>query len=169
MLSPLSFALSIALDGSGGSEASTFMSGSGSPLGTINGSSPGCQRSIVPSAPPIEELPKNRPAVFTEKPSCTGGPSVGTSFTASSGRASDGDATSYCASGGALSASASSGSSGAWSVSGRLTVFAPITDELDVDGSSFDGAALAGGKVSGGATTRRSPLSARSTFGKSEG
>src|SRR6266851_4100465 len=158
MLSPLS----AAFDGSsaaGGSDAITFMSGSGSAPGiTISGSSPGCQRSIFSTGPPSELLPKNRLAVFTEKPSRDGGGS------------SDIE-TSYWASGGALSASASSGSSDARSADGATAaVFAPATEALDVDGSSVEGVAWAGAGVgvSGGTVTRRSPFRVRSTLGKSE-
>ena len=41
--------------------------------------------------------------------------------------------------------------------------FAPTTEALDDDGSSSAGAVFAGGNLA-----RRSPLSVRSTFGKSE-
>src|SRR6266852_4799195 len=112
MLTPLS----TALDGSAaadGSDATTFMSGSGiAPGVTTTGSSPGCQRSML-SAAPIEELPKNRLEVFTEKTSRGGAPSSAmeaasdTAFGSSSGWASSDIEASYCASGGALSASAS--------------------------------------------------------------
>src|SRR6266851_5274616 len=137
MLSPLS----AAFDGSsaaGGSDAITFMSGSGSAPGiTISGSSPGCQRSIFSTGPPSEVLPKNRLAVFTEKPSCDGAGSSGiamasgAAFKSSSGWASSDIETSYWASGGALSASASSGSSDARSADGATAVvFAPATEAL---------------------------------------
>src|SRR6266478_1958717 len=174
MLTPLS----TALDGSfatGGSDAITFMSGSATAPGiTMTGASPGCQRSIL-SAPPIDELPKNRLAVFTEKPARGGAGSSameaapGATFRSSSGWASSDIETSYCASGGALSASASSGSSGTRSADGATAaVFAPATEVLDVDGSSFEGATLAGGAGSGWTVTMRSPFSVRSTLGKSD-
>src|SRR5437870_12218388 len=129
------------------------MSGSTTPPGiTMTGSSPGCQRSMA-SAAPIEEVPKNRLAVFTEKTS-RGGAGSSASEAASgdaSGWASSDIETSYCASGGALSASCSSGSSGALCAGGiPAAVFAPATEELDVDGSSFEGAVLAGAAVAGG-------------------
>src|SRR5882724_7746524 len=151
------------------------MSGSETPSGvTTTGSSPGCQRSLL-SAAPIEELPKNRLEVFTEKTSRGGAPSSAmeaasdTAFRSSSGWASSDIETSYCASGGALSASASSGSSGTRSADGATAaVFAPATEVLDVDGSSFDGATLAGGAGSGWTVTMRSPFSVRSTLGKSD-
>src|ERR1700694_1329441 len=147
MLSPLS----PALDGScaaGGNDAITFMSGSGSAPGiTIKGSSPGCQRSMLSADPPSEELPKNRLAVFTLKPSCDGAGSSGiavasgTTFKSSSGWASSDIETSYWASGGALSASASSGSSGAGSAGGAAAaVFAPITDAFEGAGAWVGGA-----------------------------
>src|ERR1035437_458776 len=170
MLSPLS----TALDGSSaadGSDAVTFISGSGSAPGiTIRGSSPGCQRSMLSADAPSDELPKNRLAVFTEKPSCDeAGSSAmaaasGATFKSSSGWASSDIETSYCASGGALNASASSGSSGTGCAGGvAAAVFAPATEALDVDGSSIAGAAVAGGTA-----TRRSPFSVRSTLGKSD-
>src|SRR5258708_18437694 len=150
MLTPLS----TALDGSfatGGSDAITFMSGSATAPGiTMTGASPGCQRSML-SAAPIDELPKNRLAVFTENPSRGGtglsateaGP--GATFKSSDGWASSDIETSYCASGGALSAAASSGSSGAGLPAGTAAaVFAPLTHALGVDGSSFAGAPPAG-------------------------
>src|SRR6202158_5504376 len=148
--------LSMALDGSSaadGSDAITFMSGSGSAPGiTIKGASPGCQRSMLSAAPPSEELPKNRLAVFTLKPSRDGAGSStiaaasGAAFKSPSGRASSDIDTSNRASGGALSASWSSGSSGAGSAGGAAAVFAPITEALDVAGYSFEGAVLAGGR-----------------------
>src|SRR6202022_651168 len=177
MLSPLS----PAFDGSSaadGSDAITFISGSGSAPGiTIRGSSPGCQRSIFSAGAPSDELPKNRLAVFTEKPSCDGAGSSamadasGAAFRSSSGWASSDIETSYWESGGALSASASSGSSATRSTDGATAaVFAPATEALDVDGSSFEGAASvgAGADVSGGTVTRRSPFRVRSTLGKSD-
>ena len=124
--------------------------------------------------PPSEVLPKNRLAVFTEKPSrevAGSSGSVGASgpaFRSSSGWASSDIATSYWASGGALSASWSSGSSGARSVGGAAAVFAPLTEALEVDGSSFEGAVLTGAAGCGGRMTSRSPFSVRSTFGKSD-
>src|SRR3984893_9717256 len=143
MLSPLSTTLSVPLaSAAGGSDAITFMSGSGSAGGvTIEGSSPGCQRSMLSTSPPSEELPKYRLAVFTEKPSCEAAGSSGiavasgATFRSSSGWASSDIETSYWASGGALSASASSGSSSAGPGSGAAAGFGPITDEFDVDGS----------------------------------
>src|ERR1700682_3626521 len=102
MLTPLS----TALDGSaaaGGSDAITFMSGSATLPGiTMTGSSPGCQRSLLAAAP-IDELPKNRLAVFTENPSRGG---AGATVKSSDGWASSDIETSYCASGGAGKASA---------------------------------------------------------------
>src|SRR5580704_16924176 len=109
----------------GGSDAITFMSGSTAALGiitppgiTTTGSSPGCQRSMLSAEPPNEELPKNRLAVLKEKPSCDGDGAItidaasGPPSRWSSGRDSSDIATSYCGSGGAFSASTSSGSSG---------------------------------------------------------
>src|SRR5438876_11373646 len=174
MLSPLSPALrgSSAADGS---DAITFMSGSGSTPGITNrGSSPGGHRSMLSIAPPSEVLPKNRLAVLTEKPSREGADSSGSAeasgpaFRSSSGWASSDIETSYCASGGALSASWSSGSSGARSVVGAAAVLAPATEALEVDGSSLEGAVLAGAAGWGGTITSRSPFRVRSTFGKSE-
>src|SRR5216683_4334795 len=175
MLTPLS----TALDGSfatGGSGAIAFMSGSATAPGiTMTGSSPGCQRSML-SAAPIDDLPKNRLAVFTENPSRDGAGSSameaapGATFKSSDGWASSDIETSYCASGGALSASASSGSSGGGLRPGMAAaVFAPLTEALDVDGSSFAGAAPAGVAGWGGTRTRRSPFRVRSTLGKSDG
>src|SRR5258705_3590799 len=146
MLTPLS----TALDGSfatGGSDAITFMSGSATAPGdTMTGSSPGCQRSML-SAAPIDELPKNRLAVFTEKPSCgvaeTSAPDAvsDAAFESSGGCISSDFEASYCASGGALSASASSGSSGTLAAGGGAAAgFAAATQALDVDGASFDDA-----------------------------
>src|ERR1700716_4274526 len=159
-----------------GSDAITFMSGSGSAPGiTIRGSSPGCQLSIFSAGARSDEVPKNRLAVFTEKPLWDGADSAsmaeasGAAFRSSSGWASSDIETSYCASGGALSASASSGSSGTRSADGATAaVFAPATEVLDVDGSSFEGATLAGGAGSGWTVTRRSPFSVRSTLGNSD-
>src|ERR1700733_753120 len=111
MLSPLVAALidSSAADGAGATV--TFMSGSGSAAGdTTVGSSPGCQRSMLSADAPSDELPKNRLAVFTEKPSCDGvgssgiAAASGATFRSSSGWASSDIDTSYWASGGALSA-----------------------------------------------------------------
>src|SRR6201996_3040209 len=130
MLSPLS----VDLEGSsavGGNDAITFMSGSAAASGTTTiGSSPGSQRAMPSAGAPSEELPKNRLAGFTEKPSggAAGSTAVasGADFSSSSGWASSDIETSYCASGGALSASASSGSSGARSPVGAASeVFAP--------------------------------------------
>src|SRR5271165_5183515 len=161
MLSPLSTVLagSSAADGS---DAITFMSGSGAAPGTtIIGSSPACQRSMASAGAPSELVPKNRVAVFTEKPSCEGAGSSGSAeasgaiFRSSSGWASSDIEISYWASGGALNASWSSGSSGTLSEDGAAAaVFAPFTNALDVDGSSFAGAVLPGAVVSGGAVTR---------------
>src|SRR5882672_4213198 len=175
MLSPLS----AVLDGSStmdGSDAITFMSGSGATGSTISGSSPGCQRSMF-SGEPSDELPKNRLEVLNEKPSrgsagATASMVSGALFISSSGWASSDIDTSKCASGGALSASANSGSSLAGSGAGMAAaVFAPITDALEVDGSSLAGAAAsldAGATVSGDTVTSRSPFNVRSTLGKSE-
>src|SRR5258706_16458334 len=155
MLSPLSTVLdsSSAADGS---DAITFMSGSGTAPGdTMTGSSPGCQRSML-SAAPIDELPKNRLAVFTEKPSCgaaeTSAPDAASdaAFESSGGCISSDFEASYCASGGALSASASSGSSGTLAAR-RVAVpaFAPSNKALAVQGASFEGAAPPGAAGSG--------------------
>src|SRR5229473_7642768 len=139
MLSPLSTALDGPSAADGG-DARIFMSGSGpAPGATMVGSCPGCQRSML-SAAPIDELFKNRLAVFTEKPS-RGDAASGAIFESSSG--------------GAFSASASSGSSGAVAAGGiAAAVFAPATRALDVDGSSFDGAAFAGAAGAGRTMTR---------------
>src|SRR5712691_6267504 len=141
MLSPLSVALAISSDG-GGSAAITFMSGSGS---TMVGSCPGCQRSMPLSEPPSEELPKNRLAVFTLKPSCDGWDAA---FTSSSGWASSDIEISYCASGGALRAACNSGSSGVRPADGAAAVFAPMTELFDVAGSSSGGDFPAGTALS---------------------
>src|SRR6266702_7038037 len=175
MLTPLSTALYGSF-ATGGSDAITFMSGSATAPGiTMTGSSPGCQRSML-SAAPIDELPKNRLPVFTEKPSRGGTglsatePAPGATFKSSDGWASSDIETSYCASGGALRASASSGSSGAGLPAGMAAaLFAPLTEALDVDGSSFAGAAPADAAGSGGMRTRRSAFRVRSTLGKSDG
>jgi len=131
------------------------MSGSGSAPGiTINLLFAGLPAFHILHGPPSEELPKNRLAVFTEKPSLRWGgldwnrQGIGRDFQSSSGLASSDIETSYWASGGALSASASSGSSDARSVDGATAaVFAPATEALDVDGSSVEGAAWAGRPV----------------------
>src|SRR5258705_8278509 len=111
------------------------------------------------TAEPIDELPKNMLAVFTEKPS-RGGTGLsateaapGATFKSSDGWASSDIETSYCASGGALSAAASSGSSGA-GLPPRIAAaaFSPLTHALDVEGSSFRGAAPAGSAGWGGVT-----------------
>src|SRR3982074_430943 len=109
MLSPLW----TAKDGSSaadGSDAITFMSGSGSAPGvTIEGSSPGRQRSMLSADAPSEVLPKNRLAVLTLKPSRDGAGSSGmatasgATFKSSSGWGSSDIETSYWASGGARS------------------------------------------------------------------
>src|SRR5436190_21397521 len=135
-----------------GNEAMTFMSGSTTTPGiTMVGSSPGCQRSMLPGEPSDE--PKNSVEVFTEKPSRGAASSAaGTSperFGTPVGFVSSDNARSYSFSRGALSASRSSGSSGACSVfGGNAEVFAPFTDELEVAGSS--GFASAGGAASAG-------------------
>ena len=108
-LSPASLALAISSEG-GGSDAITFMSGSGNAGSTISGSSPGCQRSMPSTGPPSDELPKNRLAVLTLKPSRDGAGSIviseasGVSLRSSSGRASSDNEMSYCANGGAFNA-----------------------------------------------------------------
>src|SRR5215475_11397452 len=164
MLSPLSFAL--ASSEAGGSGAITFMSGSGI---TMVGSSPGCQRSMLTSGPPSDDVPKNRLAVFTLKPSsCSGddGSIVPDVDFASAGAAA------YYASGGPLSASCNSGSSGAFAADGAAAVFAPNTEPLEVAGSAGIGGLPAGAALSGegsiGRGTRRSPFRVRSTLGNSE-
>src|SRR5258708_8344752 len=96
MLSPLSVTLAASSDG-GGSEAITFISGSGS---TMVGSSPGCQRSMLLSEPPSEEFPKKRLAVLTLKPSCDGDIGPGAGFRSSTRWASSHIEISYCANGG---------------------------------------------------------------------
>src|SRR5258708_28006606 len=107
-----------------GRDAIALMSGSAAPGITINGSSPGCQRSMPSSDAPSEELPKNRLAVLTEKPSRGGDGSTATTAVSAAplgslaGRVSSDIDASYCGSGGAFSASASSGSSGAGSLAG---------------------------------------------------
>src|SRR5580698_8112350 len=170
MLSPLSPALagsSVAC----GSEASLM---SGSACTTI-GASPGCQLSMLSAGAPSEEEPKNRLAVLTEKPSCDGagssGSASGSTLRSSSGWASSDNDTSYCGSGGALSAACSSGSSGKWSAGAAASaVLAPRTGALQAAGSSSFGELSAGATTSGcGVTTRRSPFRVRSTLGKSEG
>src|SRR5260370_41511437 len=123
-------------------------------------------------------LPKNRLDVLNAKLS-RGGAALsatadasGTVLRWSSGLASSDIDTSYCGSGGAERASCSSASSGERSAAGATAaVLAPLTDALDVDVSSFAGAASAGAAISAGsgdATTRRSPFSVRSTLGKSD-
>src|ERR1700684_1310247 len=111
MLSPLVAAVAVSSATDGAGAVAVFMSGSGSAAGdTTIGSSPGCQRSMLSADAPSDELPKNRLAVFTEKPSCDGvGPSgmaaaFGAAFGSSSDWASGDIDTSYWASGGALSA-----------------------------------------------------------------
>src|ERR1700743_3721716 len=118
MLLPLAaaaFLTGSSTDGDGSAVA--FMSGSGASGNTTIGSSPGCQRSMPSAEAPSDVLPKNRLAVFTEKPSCDG---AGSSVTAaasgailrlSSGLASDDIEASYWTSGGALRAACNSGSS----------------------------------------------------------
>src|SRR5258706_10095556 len=99
--------------------------------------------------PPSEVLPKNRLAVFTEKPSREGAGSSGSAaasgpaFRSSSGWASSDIATSYWASGGALSASCSSGSSCARSTDGAAAAFAPLTEALQDGGSLVEVTAFA--------------------------
>src|ERR1700733_8845230 len=102
MLSPLVAALagSSATDGAG--PVAVFMPGSGRAAGdTTIGSSPGCQRSMLSADAPSEELPKNRLAVFTEKPSCDGAglsgiaTASGAALISSSGWASSDIETSY--------------------------------------------------------------------------
>jgi hypothetical protein len=151
-----------------------FISGSATLPGiTMVGSSPGCQRSMLPGEPSDE--PKNSVEVFTEKPS-RGAACSSAAGTSPDGLGAPADALSgfedgsYCFRGGAASAACNSGSSGACSICrGSAAVFAPITDEFEVAGScgfsSDDGAESAG---EGGRTTRRSPFSVRSTLGKSE-
>ena len=125
---------------------------------------------------PSDELPKNRLAVLTEKPSRGGSTATpaasGAAFESVNGGTSSDIATSYCGycgSGGAFSASASSGSSGAGAAAGiAAAVFAPITEAFDVEGSSFEGEASAGAAISGVTLARRSPFSARLTLGKSD-
>src|ERR1700684_1068030 len=106
MLSPLVAAVAVSSATDGAGAVAVFMSGSGSAAGdTTLGSSPGCQRSMLSAEAPSDELPKNRLAVFTEKPSRDGVASASAAaFWSSSGWASGGIATSYWASGGALSA-----------------------------------------------------------------
>ncbi len=145
MLSPLSVTLATSSDG-GGSEAITFISGSGS---TMVGSSPGCQRSMLPSEPPSEEFPKKRLAVLTLKPSCDGDIGPGAGFRSSNGWASSDIEISYCANGGALSAACNSGASGVRLAEGAAAVFAPLTELLDVAGSSRGGVFPAGAARSG--------------------
>src|SRR5260221_12842793 len=138
MLSPLS----VALDGSSpadGSDAVTFMSGSGSASGiTIEGSSPGCQRSMLSAEPPSDVPPKNRLAVFTEKPSCEGVGSSGIRdasgalFRSASGCASSDIETSYCGMGGRLRDGWRSGSSRQGSALSADAYFGLVTQELDV-------------------------------------
>src|ERR1700733_12675432 len=132
MLSPLSadFKGSSAGDGN---DAITFMSGSAAASGaTTIGSSPGSQRAMPSAGAPSEELPKNRLAVFTENPSrgAAGSSAIvvasGAAFRSSSGWDSGDIETSNCASGGALSAAANSGSSGTCSLLGAASeVLAP--------------------------------------------
>src|SRR6185437_7499028 len=182
MLSPLSVSPAMSPD-EGLSDAVTFMSGSGI---TMVGSSPGCQRSMLSSEPPSDVLPKNRLAVLILKPSRARGSSTwiapGELFRSSSGWASsdsemlyvDSACGLYCGSGGAFIAACNSGSSGADFDAGAVAVFAPMTEELEVAGSSRVGGTSSGSPVSGSttggvATTRRSPFSVRSTLGKSEG
>src|SRR6185436_2456947 len=176
MLTPISPALT-GPSASTGSDAITFMSGSGTAPGIITtGSSPGRQRSML-SGEPSEE-PKNRLEVLNEKLSrrgsgasatCDGSPALlnPSSGLSSSGFGSSDIDTSYCGSGGALSAASSSGSSGARSTDGTAAaVLAPATEAFDVEGSSIAGALPGGIALSagaGGATTRRSPFSVRST------
>ena len=154
------------------------MSGSGARFGTtIVGSSPGRQRSIFSGAPSDE--PKNRLDVLKEKLSrgtavaiAWEGCDAGAAFSRpSDGLASSDIDPSNCASGGALRAACSSGSSGAASADGaRSTVLAPFTNALEVAGSSDAGVFSAGSAASlgcGGVATSRSPFAVRSTLGKS--
>src|SRR5579871_3801115 len=172
MLSPLSVSRAMSSDG-GPSEADAFMSGSGS---TMVGSSPGCQRSMLSSEPPSEAFPKNRLAVLMLKPSREGANAPGEFLGSSDDEPSsfNGAGALYCGSGGAFMAACNSGSSdpepdvefGA----GAAAVFAPMTDEFEVAGSSRGGGISSGrpvsGSIAGGvATTRRSPFSVRSTRG----
>src|SRR5258708_10650034 len=118
MLSPISPART-GPSASTGNEAITFMSGSGAIGITMVGYSPGRQRSML-SGEPSEE-PKNRLEVLNEKLS-RGGAGASTTdgatpplLRSSSGLSSSGFAssdidTSYCGSGGALSAACNSGS-----------------------------------------------------------
>src|SRR6478752_9276874 len=174
MLTPISPALT-GPSASTGSDAITFMSGSGTAPGIITtGSSPGRQRSMLSGEP--SEDPKNRLDVLNEKLSrrgsgasatCDGSPALlnPSSGLSSSGFGSSDIDTSYCGSGGALSAASSSGSSGARSRDGAVAVLAPATEAFDVEGSWIAGALPAGITVSGGGTTtRRSPFSVRSTL-----
>src|SRR6478752_9057911 len=108
MLTPISPALT-GPSASTGSDAITFMSGSGTAPGIITtGSSPGRQRSML-SGEPSEE-PKNRLEGLKEKLSRGGAAATATGgaswafFRSSSGLGSSDIDTSYCGSGGALSA-----------------------------------------------------------------
>src|SRR5260370_30809105 len=100
-------------------------------------------------------LPKNRLDVLNAKLS-RGGAALsatadasGTVLRSSSGLASSDIDTSYCGSGGAERASCSSGSSGERSAAGATAaVLAPLSNALDVDVSSFAGAASAGPPIS---------------------
>src|SRR6185312_14231711 len=116
---------------------------------TTTGSSPGRQRSMFSGEPSDE--PKNRLEVLKEKPSRDGAGVraasrfSGTVLRLSCGLVSSDSDMSYCASGGALSAACSSGSSGARSTDGAVSaVLAPLTDVFDVAGSSVVGARSAG-------------------------
>ncbi|MGY4486035.1 hypothetical protein ACVWWR_005226 [Bradyrhizobium sp. LM3.2] len=177
-LSPLSMSFAISSVG-GVNEAVTFISGSGI---TISGSAPGCQLSMLSTLPPSEELPKNRFDVLTRNGSRGGAAGMVARFSASSGWSASERAASlargvlvYCGSGGARSASASSGSSAAADsgdiACGSATVLAPNTELFEVAGSSCAGAAvgaLASGACVGVIIARRSPFMERSTLGKSE-
>ena len=122
------------------------MSGSGSPGVTTIGSSPGCQRSMLSGgraergAAEKQARGLHRETVARRRRFQRNAAASGAAFRSSSGWASSDIDTSYCASGGALSASCSSGSSGGWSPAGAASaVFAPRTDAFEVEGSSSAG------------------------------
>src|SRR5436190_3263661 len=168
-----------------GSEDMIFMSGSGTTPGiTMVGSSPGCQRSIFPAVP--SELPKNSVEVLTEKLSrgTTASSVAGTSperFGALAGLLSSDNDRSNCGSGGALSASCNSGSSGACPAFcsvlgskdlggkelGKATLLVPVAEKFGVAGSSGLASPVASAGA-GGSIASRSPFNVRSTLGKSE-
>src|ERR1700731_662100 len=123
---------------------------------------------------PSDWLPKNRLGVLTEKPSRDGSLSKEVAsasaplFAPGSGWDSSDNETSYCGSGGAFKAAASSGSSGARAREVPAAVLAPAMGGLTVAGFSLGAASNGAAASGGGATTRRSLFSVRPPLEKSE-